>query len=87
MKEELTQLVHQALDSLVAQGQLPESPDACDAYVVTGSPKGVYDDDPWIADLAQFLSGARIVEVMLSCPDPPSRVEVIVVLSFSPSDS
>jgi GMP synthase-like glutamine amidotransferase len=39
----------------VAQGQLPESPDACDAYVVTGSPKGVYDDDPWIAELSQFL--------------------------------
>jgi GMP synthase-like glutamine amidotransferase len=39
----------------VAQGQLPESPNACDAYVVTGSPKGVYDDDPWIAELAQFL--------------------------------
>lgn len=39
----------------VAQGQLPESPEANDAYVITGSPKGVYDDDPWIADLAQFL--------------------------------
>jgi GMP synthase-like glutamine amidotransferase len=39
----------------VAQGQLPDSPDACDAYVITGSPKGVYDDDPWIAELAQFL--------------------------------
>ena len=39
----------------VAQGELPDSPDACDAYVVTGSPKGVYDDDPWIAELAQFL--------------------------------
>jgi GMP synthase-like glutamine amidotransferase len=39
----------------VAQGQLPESPDDNDAYVVTGSPKGVYDDDPWIAELAQFL--------------------------------
>jgi len=39
----------------VAQGQLPASPDECDAYVVTGSPKGVYDDDPWIAELGQFL--------------------------------
>lgn len=39
----------------VALGQLPESPDACDAYVVTGSPTGVYDDDPWIDDLAEFL--------------------------------
>ncbi len=39
----------------VALGQPPESPDECDAYIVTGSPRGVYDDDPWIAPLAQFL--------------------------------
>jgi len=39
----------------VIQGQLPDSPDECDAYIVTGSPRGVYNDDPWIAPLAQFL--------------------------------
>jgi GMP synthase-like glutamine amidotransferase len=46
----------------VAKGQLPSSPDACDAYVITGSPRGVYDDDPWIADLSHFIRacyGAR----------------------------
>jgi len=40
---------------LVAQGQFPESPDSCDAYVITGSPKGVYEDDPWIGDLQRFI--------------------------------
>lgn len=39
----------------VAVGEFPESVDACDAYVITGSPKGVYDSDPWIAELMQFI--------------------------------
>ncbi len=40
---------------MVAQGEFPDSPDACDGYVVTGSPQGVYDEDEWIAPLAQFI--------------------------------
>lgn len=39
----------------VAQGQFPESPDVCDAYLITGSPQGVYDSQPWIADLERFI--------------------------------
>ena len=42
----------------VAQGELPPSPDACDAYLISGSPKGVYDTDPWIAALADFIRAA-----------------------------
>jgi GMP synthase (glutamine-hydrolysing) len=38
-----------------AQSQLPTSPAECDAYVITGSPKGAYDPDPWIADLTRFI--------------------------------
>ncbi|MBS7791564.1 type 1 glutamine amidotransferase [Roseococcus sp. SDR] len=38
---------------------LPESPTACDAWLVTGSAAGVYDDLPWIAPLKQFLVAAR----------------------------
>lgn len=44
----------------VAQGHFPERLDDCDAYVITGSPKGAYDSDPWITGLAQFIrSGAQ----------------------------
>lgn len=43
----------------VEHGQLPKSVDECDAYVVTGSPAGVYDGLPWIAPLDQFLAAAR----------------------------
>lgn len=39
----------------VAQGELPDSPEACDAYLITGSPKGVYDSDGWIAALSEFI--------------------------------
>ncbi len=43
----------------VQQGMLPANPDEQDAYIVTGSPAGVYDDLPWIEPLKQFLVGAR----------------------------
>lgn len=42
----------------VAAGPLP-APDAHDAYVVTGSPAGVYDRLDWIAALQAFLRGVR----------------------------
>lgn len=39
----------------VQAGVLPADPAECDAYVVTGSSAGVYDDLPWIAPLKAFL--------------------------------
>lgn len=44
-------------------GELPETPDACDAYVITGSPAGVYDDDDWIAPLRDFAIAAAEARV------------------------
>lgn len=41
------------------EGELPESVEACDGWLVTGSKHGVYDDLPWIAPLRQFLARAR----------------------------
>lgn len=43
----------------VADGVLPSEVTACDAYVLTGSPAGVYDDLPWIAGLLGFLRRAK----------------------------
>lgn len=43
----------------VQAGVLPADPAECDAYVVTGSAAGVYDDLPWIAPLKAFLVEAR----------------------------
>ncbi len=43
----------------VAGGVLPERPEDHDAYIVSGSPAGVYDPLPWIGQLADFLRQAR----------------------------
>ena len=43
----------------VQAGHLPTGPDECDAYIVTGSSAGVYDDLPWIAPLKAFLVQAK----------------------------
>ena len=43
----------------VTTGRMPESPMDCDAWMLTGSAAGVYDDLPWIAPLKDFLRGAR----------------------------
>jgi GMP synthase-like glutamine amidotransferase len=36
-------------------GDLPEGPSACDAYIISGSASSVYDGEPWIADLVEFV--------------------------------
>lgn len=38
----------------VQQGELP-SPYECDAYLITGSKAGVYDDLPWLAPLGSWI--------------------------------
>lgn len=43
----------------VAAGELPERPEDHDAYIVSGSPAGVYDPLPWIGQLGGFLREAR----------------------------
>jgi GMP synthase-like glutamine amidotransferase len=43
----------------VEAGGLPVSPDAHAAFLVTGSPAGVYDDLPWIGPLKAFLRSAK----------------------------
>ncbi len=40
-------------------GALPAGPGECDAWLVTGSRHGVYDDLPWIEPLKAFLRAAR----------------------------
>ncbi len=42
----------------VAAMEFPDSVDACDAYLITGSPKGVYDEFEWIPNLRDFIREA-----------------------------
>ncbi len=39
-------------------GELPARADTCDAYVITGSASGVYDNDGWIGALKDFVREA-----------------------------
>ena len=39
----------------VKDGIFPESVDAFDGYLITGSACGVYDDEPWINQLISFV--------------------------------
>ena len=49
-----------AIDSLDVQKKVfPSTAEAYDAYLVTGSAAGVYDPDPWIAPLVEFLRSAK----------------------------
>ena len=41
------------------EGEYPDAPEDCDAYIVTGSSAGVYDPDPWIGQLLDFLRAAK----------------------------
>ncbi|HEV2865203.1 MAG TPA: type 1 glutamine amidotransferase [Allosphingosinicella sp.] len=43
----------------VTAGELPEDPAAQDAYLITGSPAGVYEPLPWIEEATSFLRCAR----------------------------
>ncbi|GAB4458686.1 MAG: GMP synthase [Anaerolineae bacterium] len=39
-------------------GELPDTPAVADAFLITGSPAGVYDGEPWIAPLEEFVRQA-----------------------------
>lgn len=42
----------------VLDGELPSAVDACDAWLVTGSKHGAYEDLPWIQQLKGFIQQA-----------------------------
>lgn len=42
----------------VQQGELPQDLHECDAYLITGSKAGVYDDLPWIPPLQNWVKDA-----------------------------
>lgn len=50
----------------VQAGELPER-GAHDAYIVSGSPAGVYDPLPWIAPLMEFIRGSSDTKMIGVC--------------------
>lgn len=53
----------------VKDGEFPETLEAHDGYIITGSPASVHDDDPWIARLLGVIRGldARGVPLFGAC--------------------
>ena len=43
----------------VKQGELPQTFDECDAYLITGSKTGVYDKESWIEPLSNWIKAAH----------------------------
>ncbi len=41
------------------EGELPHAPEDCAAYIVAGSAAGVYESDPWIGELLDWLRAAK----------------------------
>ncbi len=50
-----------------AAGQLPDEPAAHAAYLITGSPAGVYDPLPWIEPLCDFIRSAQKSKMVGVC--------------------
>ena len=50
-----------------AAGQLPDDPAAHAAYLITGSPAGVYDPLPWIERLSAFIRSAQTSKMVGVC--------------------
>lgn len=40
---------------LVAQNHFPKSIDECEGWIIGGSPKSCYENDPWIKELEKFI--------------------------------
>jgi GMP synthase-like glutamine amidotransferase len=51
----------------VEAGALPLDPAAYEAYLVTGSPAGIYDPLPWISELSDFLRAAKSRKLVGIC--------------------
>ncbi|MFL6722226.1 MAG: type 1 glutamine amidotransferase [Sphingomonas sp.] len=51
----------------VAAGQLPTLPTAYSAYLITGSPAGVYEPLPWIEPLLDFIRSADRAKLVGIC--------------------
>ena len=51
----------------VQAGELPSEPNGHVAYLITGSPAGVYDPLPWIAPLQEFIRSAKDSKMVGIC--------------------
>ena len=56
---------HAIKEYKVAQGEFPPNVDACDAWIITGSPAACYDQEEWIIKLIEFTKNCHKVHKKL----------------------
>ena len=49
-------------DYWIEDGEFPQHPETCSAYIITGSAAGVYEDHDWIEPAREFIRGAVAAE-------------------------
>ena len=49
----------------ITEMEFPADPAECDGYLITGSPRGVYDTNRWIAELGDFIRATHAAGVKL----------------------
>ncbi len=49
----------------VPMGEVPITPTECEAWVISGSPKGAYEEDVWISNLRKFIVAADQVKARM----------------------
>ena len=49
----------------ITEMDFPADPNECAGYIITGSPRGVYDPQPWIAELGDFIRTAHAADIKL----------------------
>lgn len=49
----------------VTESEFPKAVSCCDGYLITGSRHSVYDDLPWIGELAEFVAQALAADVRI----------------------
>jgi len=63
-----SQLDHSDLEFVyyrVQEGELPHFLDDCDAYIITGSKAGAYEDHAWIKALSNWIAEAHLAETKM----------------------
>lgn len=49
----------------VMEGQLPENPELCNGWLITGSPHGVYEPHSWIPPLETFIRHSQHTQIKM----------------------
>ena len=62
----------------MTDGVLPQQPDECDVYLITGSKAGVYDTLSWLPPLREWIQQAYASTVGQQCAEHGAVTDEVV---------